>query len=164
MSIITKVSEYIPGLLGRITELHGRYYHQHWGFDLFFESKVAAELADFLNLFDPSQDGLWIARIDEQIIGSIAISGRDADTVGARLRWLIVAEEHQNNGVGKKLMREAIDFCKQAHFRSVYLTTFGGLDAARHLYEVAGFRLMKEQRDSHWGKTVLEQTYELVLL
>jgi hypothetical protein len=37
------LSGYIPGAIGRIVELHGRYYHEHWGFDLFFESKVATE-------------------------------------------------------------------------------------------------------------------------
>lgn len=161
--MIIKVSEYIPGLLGRITELHGKYYHQHWNFDLFFESKVAIELADFLNHFNPANDGLWIARIDDQIVGSIAISGRDADTLGARLRWLIVAPECQGQGLGKLLMREAIDFCKCARFKRIYLTTFAGLDAARHLYEKEGFRLVTEQRDNHWGKFVSEHTFELLL-
>jgi len=94
--MIVKISEYIPGLLGRITELPGKYYHQHWNFELFFESKVAIELADFLNHFNPANDGLWIARIDDQIVGSIALSGRDADAVGARLHWLIVAPECQD--------------------------------------------------------------------
>jgi GNAT superfamily N-acetyltransferase len=161
--MIIKVSEYIPGLLGRITELHGKYYHQHWGFDLFFEAKVATELADFLNHFDPGHDGLWIADVDKQIVGAIAISGRDAETLGARLRWLIVAPEYQGKGFGKLLMREAIDFCKYARFNRIYLTTFAGLDGARHLYEREGFRVVTEKEDSHWGKAVMEQTFELML-
>ena len=161
--MIIKVSEYVPGLLGRITELHGQYYQRHWGFDLFFETKVATELSDFMNQFDPTRDGLWIAGIDNRGIGSIAISGRDADTLGARLRWLIVAPECQSRGIGKRLMREAIDFCKSAHFKRIYLTTFAGLDAARHLYEKEGFRIVTEQKDAHWGKTVSEQTFDLLL-
>jgi GNAT superfamily N-acetyltransferase len=161
--MIIKVSEYIPGLLGRITELHGKYYHQHWGFDLFFEAKVATELADFLNHFDPARDGLWVVGIDQQIVGSIAISGRDANTLGARLRWLIVAPEYQGQDFGKLLMREAIDFCECARFKRIYLTTFAGLDGARHLYEKEGFRVVSEQKDAHWGKAVLEQTFELML-
>ena len=35
---------YRPGANGRVTEFHGRYYHRHWGFGLYFESKVAAGL------------------------------------------------------------------------------------------------------------------------
>ena len=161
--MIISVSQYIPGLLGRITALHARYYHQHWGFDLFFETKVAIEFADFLHHFDPAQDGLWVAMMDNQIAGSIAISGREAGTLGARLRWLIVAPEYQGRGFGKRLMREAVDFCRRARFKRIYLTTFAGLDAARHLYEKEGFRVVIEQEDAHWGKTVLEQTCELML-
>jgi GNAT superfamily N-acetyltransferase len=161
--MIVNVSQYIPGLLGRITELHARYYHQHWGFGLFFETKVATELGDFLHHFDPAIDGLWVAMRDDRMIGSVAICGREAGTLGARLRWLIVAPEHQGRGVGTQLMREAVDFCRRARFSRVYLTTFAGLDAARHLYEKEGFRIVVEQEDAHWGKTVREQTFALLL-
>lgn len=160
--MIIRVSAYLPGMLGRITELHARYYSDRWGFDLFFETKVAVELADFLQRFDPARDGLWAARNDGRIIGGIAVSGRDAATAGARLRWLIVAPEFQGRGYGKGLMRAAMDFCRESRFRRVYLTTFAGLDAARHLYEREGFRLCDEQVGSHWGKSVREQTFELV--
>ena len=34
-----RLSGYIPGAIGRISELHGKYYHEHWGFDLFFEQR-----------------------------------------------------------------------------------------------------------------------------
>jgi GNAT superfamily N-acetyltransferase len=162
-SMIIKVSEYIPGILGRVTEMHARYYHHNWGFGLFFETKVAAELADFLNRFDPVRDGLWVALMDRQIVGAIAICGREADALGARLRWLIVAPEWHDRGLGKRLLREAVGFCKSVPFKRIYLTTFGGLDAARHLYEKEGFRLVIEQEDTHWGKAVLEQTFELML-
>jgi GNAT superfamily N-acetyltransferase len=159
--MIVSVSEYIPGLLGRVTELHGSYYHRNWGFDLFFENKVASELADFLEHFNPARDGLWIALTDDHhIVGSIAVSGRDAGTIGARLRWLIVDPIHQNRGLGKKLIKEAMDFCGKAGFRRIYLTTFSGLDAARSLYEREGFRMISQEQDSHWGKRVLEQTFE----
>jgi GNAT superfamily N-acetyltransferase len=161
--MIISISKYIPGLLGRVTELHASYYHRHWGFDLFFETKVAGELADFLRHFDLTRDGLWAVMMDDHIIGAIAVSGRDAATIGARLRWLIVAQEYQCRGYGKRLIRAAMDFCRQAGFKRVYLTTFAGLDTARHLYEQEGFRVVVEQEDAHWGKTVQEQTFELML-
>jgi GNAT superfamily N-acetyltransferase len=79
------------------------------------------------------------------------------------LRWLIVAPPYQGRGYGKRLMRAAMDFCRQTRFKRIYLTTFAGLDAARHLYEQEGFSVMVEHEDAHWGKTVLEQTFELML-
>ncbi len=59
-------------------------------------------------------------------------------------------------------MQEAVAFCRHAGFRRVWLTTFAGLDAARHIYEKEGFHLLEEREDAHWGKTVPEQTFELL--
>lgn len=161
--MITAYYEYIPGLLGRITELHATYYHRRCGFDLFFEAKVAEELSDFLRRFDPAKDGLWIAVEDEHVVGAVAISGKDADKLGARLRWLIVAPHYQGRGLGKKLMRAAMDFCRSAGFKRIYLTTIAGLEASRHLYDQEGFRVISEKMGVYWGKSTQEHTLELLL-
>jgi GNAT superfamily N-acetyltransferase len=143
--------------------MHAAYYHQHCGFDLYFEAKIAAELAAFMQSFNPQCDGLWTAVAADRIAGSVAIVGAEASTKGARLRWLIVAQEYQGGGIGKSLLRRAIDFCRKTGFQRVYLTTFAGLDVASHLYGQKGFVLIEEQEDCHWGKSVLEQTFELIL-
>jgi GNAT superfamily N-acetyltransferase len=157
------LSGYVPGAIGRITELHATYYHEHWDFDLYFESKVATELSDLLCRFDPTRDGFWVAMKNGRIIGSVAIDGKEAKITGARLRWFIVDPEFQGQGLGHLLLHKAIDFCKKANFKRVYLSTFAGLDAARHLYEKCGFVMCREQDGNHWGKTVTEQTFELIL-
>ena len=64
-----KISGYIPGAIGRITELHAIYYNKHWNFGLFFESKVATEMSEFLNRFNEAQDGFWVATVGEPLIG-----------------------------------------------------------------------------------------------
>jgi hypothetical protein len=53
-------SGYVPGSIGRISELHGTYYHEHWGFGVYFEAKVATELSEFLRRYDGNRDGIWI--------------------------------------------------------------------------------------------------------
>jgi len=158
-----RLSGYIPGAIGRVVELHGTYYYEHWGFDLFFESKVATELSEFLRRFDGACDGFWVASVGEKIVGSIAIDGVHHDSKGAHLRWFIVAPESQGQGIGKRLLEEAVAFCRKAEFSKVYLWTFSGLDPARHLYEKFGFRLREEHEGKQWGRTVTEQRFELIL-
>ena len=158
-----RLSGYIPGAIGRVVELHAIYYHKHWGFSVFFESKVAIELSEFLRRFNEEQDGFWVASADGRIVGSIAIDGLHHDSKGAHLRWFIVIPENQGQGVGKILIEEAIGFCREKRFGRVYLWTFAGLDAARHLYERHGFRLCEQIEGNQWGKTVTEQMFELNL-
>ncbi len=154
---------YVPGAIGRIIEIHAAYYKKHWDFDLFFELKVATELSEFLNRFNPLHDGFWLAMMDDKIVGAVAVDGNEAETSGARLRWFIVDPEYQGRGVGQRLLKEAIAFCRRANIRRIYLHSFAGLDAARHVYEKFGFVLREEKQDRTWGRTVTEQTFELLL-
>ncbi len=158
----TIVAGYIPGAIGRVTQLHASYYHLNWGFDLYFEAKIAVEFAQFMQFFDPVRDGFW-AVVDDEIVGSIAIVGDQSAARRARLRWLIIAPEYQGRGFGKSMLQEAVGFCRESKFNKVYLTTFAGLDAARRLYEQAGFTIVGEQEGSYWGKSAIEQTFELIL-
>ena len=91
---------YTPGTIGRITEAHAVYYHDHWGFDTSFETQVARELSDFVSEFKSDRDGLWVTAVDGRFAGSIAIDGKRAGEQGARLRWFIVVQDHQGRGIG----------------------------------------------------------------
>ncbi|MFC1579571.1 GNAT family N-acetyltransferase [Thermodesulfobacteriota bacterium] len=153
---------YIPGAIGRITELHADYYSKHAGFGLFFESKVASEMSEFLTRFKENQDGFWVA-VEERVIGSIAIDGIKARSEGAHMRWFIVDQAYQGQGIGDMLLEKAVDFCRDSGFKRVYLWTFTGLDAARHLYEKHGFILCREKKGEQWGVVVNEQMFELIL-
>jgi GNAT superfamily N-acetyltransferase len=154
---------YRPGALGRVTELHGSYYAEHWGFDIRFEAEVAREMAAFLLRFDPARDGFWLAVAGNRILGSITIDGGASPAEEARLRWFVLAPESQGRGIGKRLMAQAMAFCRDRGLRRVYLHTFAGLEAARHLYERHGFRLIAEQADDDWGSRITHQTFERLL-
>ena len=154
---------YIPGSIGRVAELHGTYYHQHWGFGLFFEAKVATELAAFLGRYDEQRDGFWIAVLEGGIEGSISIDGAHAETEGAHLRWFIISDGLRGKGVGNQLMNTAMEFCRSRGYKRGYLWTFEGLNPARHLYEKNGFRLMEQHKGSQWGRKVNEQRFEVEL-
>ncbi len=160
MSEITLVRGYVPGAIGRVVDLHGAYYHRHWGFGLFFEAKVATELSAFLTRYDEDRDGFWTVLADGRVEGSIAIDGLHAAGAGVHLRWFIVSDALRGRGAGNRLMNAAMGFCRDKGYPKAFLWTFEGLGAARHLYEKAGFALVEERRGAQWGIEVREQRFE----
>jgi GNAT superfamily N-acetyltransferase len=104
-----------------------------------------------------------VATKDGKFAGAVAIDGQMADTEGARLRWFIVAPEFQNAGLGKKLISQAVEFCRKKKYPKVFLWTFEGLDAARRLYERENFRLREAHAVDQWGRHIKEQKFELIL-
>lgn len=158
------IKGYIPGAIGRITQLHATYYSLNWGLDLNFEVEVATELSEFLLRFDPTSDGFWTAVLHGTIVGAIAIDGSKASHEGARLRFFIVSPECQSCGIGRLLMQRAADFCRDTGFTQVYLWTFAGLVTARNLYEKFRFVLDEEYVDNRWGNSVTHQKFKLNLV
>ena len=155
-------SGYRPGIVGKMVEMQARYYAAMAGFKQPFESKRATDIAEFAARLDRPRNRLWIATQFGRVVGTIVI---DADThaPAAYLRWFMVDESMQGRGIGKKLMRKALDYCKTKGFPEIHLETFEGLDAARHLYEVAGFKLISEEPVNRWGRTFVEQQFVLPL-
>jgi len=156
-----KLRNYIPGAIGRIAEMHATYYHKNWGFGLFFEAKVASELAAFLNRFDQNQDIFLTVCRRDRVEGGITIDGVKAETHGAHLRWFITSSEIRGHDYGNRLMYEAVNFCQTQKYPQIYLWTFKGLHAARHLYEKFGFKLAEQNEGAQWGAKVTEQKFIL---
>jgi GNAT superfamily N-acetyltransferase len=150
----------LPGCVKRITELHADYYRKHAGFGVAFEAKVARELTAFCERYDDQRDGLWLAIDAGTIQGALAIDGLLAENEGAHLRWFIAADEVRGSGLGTRLLEAAMEFCRLRGYVRVYLWTFDGLAAARHLYEKFDFQLVHQQRGSQWGAEVTEQRFE----
>ena len=155
------ITGYMPGVIGRISQLHALYYSSQWNFGPFFEAKVATELSEFINRYDKSQDCIWLVSLNGSIEGSIAVDSSSEPHGTAHLRWFIVSDKIIGSGAGTCLMDCVIKFCCQMAFEKVYLWTFKGLEPAKHLYMKYGFRLVAELQDSQWGTLVTGQRYEL---
>jgi len=152
-----------PGLLGQIVTLHARHYARDWGFGLYFEAKVARDLAAYADRYAPHRD-LTLACWDREsgrLLGAITIDGSDPEPArpGAHLRWFVVDRSARGTGLGKALLGRALAFVDAKRFEQCWLTSFRGLDAARALYEANGFGLVHEQGDSTWGTYVTEQVF-----
>lgn len=150
---------YRTGLIGRCAEMHARHYARTAGFGMLFESRVAAEMAEFINRIERPRNGAWAALMDEEIVGTIAIDGEDLGHDRAHLRWFIVEDGVRGEGVGRRLLAEAVAFCDRQGIPEIELWTFAGLDAARHLYLACGFILVDERPGTQWGREVMEQRY-----
>jgi GNAT superfamily N-acetyltransferase len=152
-------SGYHAGLIGRITEMHMAFYTKNSGFGQRFESVVAAGLASFCDRLHQPKNQIWLATQEQKIVGSVAIDGEDLGNNTAHLRWFIMDEKVRGTGVGRQLLTKAIQFVDENNFKETKLWTFNGLSAARHLYELNGFKLVKETLGHQWGVEVLEQQF-----
>jgi GNAT superfamily N-acetyltransferase len=149
-----------PGDLGTIVQLHGTIYAREYGFDPTFEAYVAGPLSQFV-LSASSRERLWIAEKDGQIVGCIAIVAVSETT--AQLRWFLVVTSARGTGLGKRLLDEAVSFCKTSGYQSIILWTVSALAVAAHLYQSVGFRQVEKKPGRMWGVDVVEEKYELLL-
>lgn len=152
-------SGYLPGMIGRISEMHASYYSQHYGFGYYFEAKVAAGLAEFSARLDNPRNHIWLAVRHGRVVGSVAIDGEDLGNNEAHLRWFILDDDCRGSGIGRELLTQAMAFCDEQRFAAVQLWTFSGLNAARRLYESFGFTLCKSWQGEQWGRPMLEQQF-----
>jgi len=151
-----------PGDMGRVISLHGQLYAQENGFGPGFEAYVAETMAEYGQSMRPDLDRLWLAERNGRLVGCIAILGREDGA--AQLRWFLVDPLARGHGLGRRLVAEALGFCRATGYRSVYLWTVNELDVAAGLYREAGFQKTETKPAVPlWGVLLAEERYDLTL-
>lgn len=153
----------VPGDLGWIVQRHGELYAREYGWNADFEALVARIVGDFAADNDPAAERVWIAELDGERAGSV-LCVRDADAPAtARLRLLLVEPTARGHGIGDRLVRECVAFARECGYRELVLWTNSVLDAARRIYQRAGFTLTGQQPHHSYGKDLVGQDWRLVL-
>ncbi len=154
--VVTIETGYRPGIVGQMIDMQARFYATV-GLGRGFESGRAIDIAQFAERLERPLNRLWHATIAGAVVGTVAVDGEDM-APAAHLRWFIVEEEIRGRGIGRCLLAAAIAFCEANTFPEIRLETFKGLNAARRLYDEAGFAVVHEERGTKWGAEVTEQT------
>ncbi len=125
------------------------------GFDSSLESYVLSGLAQYAERRDVERDRIWVSDADGVSVGSIGVVGVDRNS--AEVRWFLVDNGLRNQGIGKELLRHAVEFCRGRYAR-ILIRTFNSADSACYLYQQFGFRLQETQTLFIWGRnTAVEQ-------
>ena len=104
---------------------------------------------------DPSVGRLWVAVVDERVVGYLAVTlgfsleyrGRDAF-----IDELFIVEPHRGRGLGREAMQVAADYCRSKGVHALHLEVEQHRAAARALYPSDGF----EEHDRHLMTKLLQ--------
>lgn len=104
-------------------------------------------------IHDPEVDGMCAAysmpgavyfvveTADGRVVGGGGIARLEGGESGVcELRKMYFLEEARGKGMGEKLLRYCLSAARELGYRSCYLETLSGMDAAMHLYEKVGFK------------------------
>jgi DNA-binding MarR family transcriptional regulator/GNAT superfamily N-acetyltransferase len=152
----------LPGELGWVVKRHGEIYTAEYGWNAEFEGLVAGIVGQFVTSFDPRVERCWIAQLRGEPAGSVFLV-KDTAKV-AKLRLLLVEPWARGHGAGTRLVDACLAFARDVGYTKVRLWTNAELDAARRVYERAGFRMVEETRARRFGQHQVFQTWELDLI
>jgi GNAT superfamily N-acetyltransferase len=145
-----------------IIKRHKELYEDEYGFSSEFGDYVEKYVLKFHDYHDENRENIWIVEKDGKQIGVIAIVS--ADEAAAQLRWFLIEPEMRGRGLGHKLVKTAIDFCREKNYKHILLWTVNILGAARNLYKAYGFTLTESVKNDSWSKDIIyEERWDLEL-
>ena len=150
-----------PGDMGWIVHRQAILYAEEYGWDGTYEALAAEIVAQFIKSYDLKRERGWIAEKDGERVGA-AFVAKASDEV-AKLRLLHVEPEARGLGIGKRLVEECVRFARRAEYQKMTLWTQSILHAARHIYQEAGFQLVREEQHHSFGQDLTAETWELDL-
>lgn len=130
--------------------------------ELFEKSKLEGQTRDndtgadleylMSGYFECKESGFWVAQYEEWVVGMIGVQRINENS--AEIRRLRVRDSYRRNGIGRKLMLHAIEFCKEKQFLKVVLDVRIERGPAIELFDTFGF-LHSRNRETD-GRTTID--------
>ena len=105
---------------------------------------AADDLERLVESYRPPKNLFLVAQADRRIVGTCGVKHESSQT--AILRRLFVETHHRRQGIGHRLLHQALEFCRTRGFKEVVIRTSASMDQAVRLCRELGF-----QEDGSWA-------------
>ncbi|HYH62907.1 MAG TPA: GNAT family N-acetyltransferase [Solirubrobacterales bacterium] len=144
-----------------IVNLHERLYTTEHGMGSAFVDGVRGTVAAAIERGWPDGGGAWLVDRDGELAGCLALT--DEGKGLGRLRWVLLHPDLRGQGLGRRMITEAVARARELGMKRLELDTFGALRSAAAIYRSVGFRLASEEETDMWGPPIAYQHYVLDL-
>ncbi|MBO9676212.1 MAG: GNAT family N-acetyltransferase [Sphingobacteriaceae bacterium] len=127
-------NQFCEGIIGLILPI------QQIEFNVDIDLAAQPDLLDIEKHYDGTGGAFWGARLNGELIGTIALIAQSEHHTGA-IRKMFVKKEFRGKdlGVAQALLKTLIEYCRDNNLNKVYLGTKDILQAACRFYERNGF-------------------------
>jgi putative acetyltransferase len=115
---------------------------------------VEEDLAEIGGRYGGERGGFWVAEMDDEVVGTVAIRPKDGTT--CELKRLYLRPTKRGAGLGQALYAHAEAFAHAAGYERIWLDSSRRFTKAHRLYERNGFALI-EQIDNDWEDNAYEK-------
>lgn len=138
-----------------IIEKQRLFYAESHGWDDTF-------LSYLYDTFKADIEKIWVAESGNQFAGCIGLVNDDEKT--GQLRWFLVDPSFQRKGVGSRLIKALVQYCKENGYERIFLWTVRDMSTARPLYKKNGFEITEIHEEKPlWGSNLIEERWDLEL-
>ncbi len=103
-------------------------------------SVVARETeAEFCRYYFSGRSGFWLARLNNQVAGCIALRELAEPACSGEIKRMYVQPAHRQHGIAKALLDALESFAKNANYEWLYLDSAPGMDTAINFYQRHGY-------------------------
>jgi GNAT superfamily N-acetyltransferase len=128
-----------------------------FGFSFQQVGSLERDFADNDARYGGERAGFWVAEVDGEIVGTVAVRPKDDRT--CEIKRLYLRADKRGAGLGQRLYAHAEAFARRAGYARIWLDSSRRFASAHRLYQRNGFVLV-EELNNEWEDSVYEKELE----